>query len=176
VVTSTWDARWPERIRSLIRDLGHANAYSYIIDNPDKNFGQLFQALRDRAGNEGFSIAYVQLEQAYYRDAAGGGHLREALMEALIRVLRQYMHCGWGQTVRDRSRRLTALANWPVPSEDIDRWHHLRDTIWRELEAANPPVDWCPRSREDPLIRDVFERAWPLDSSSASTPWPHQDT
>ena len=160
-MSDAWQGDWQSRVRALVQELGHEDAFDFVMSNPGKSFGQLFRYLREAAGEAQVQLAFVQLPELFYVDADRRGQLRSALMESLVRSLQQYLGRGWNVGKRVRERRIEARTEWPIPANGYDRWQKVQDEVWRELVSKAPPDDWCPNGREDPILQEVFSRAWP---------------
>lgn len=164
-----WQEGWPERFDAIIQNMGYDSTYDFVFSHPGQSFGEMFRAVRDSIDpDERPHVAFVQLAEVFYITANHRGQLRAAMMEALVRSLRQFLRKGWNQGKKIRERRGDAQFNWPTPDfVPYQEWSHsdwrkFQRQIWAEIESIGPPDDWCPEDYNDPIIQEAFERAWPV--------------
>jgi hypothetical protein len=169
-MSRTWNSDWQQRIRAIVQGMGYEDVYAFVMSLRSKSFGELFGLLREAAGGVEAPVAFVQLPELFYTDAKRRGCLRLALMESLVRTLRQFLLQGWNRGKKARERRTDARARWPTPTDGYDHFLRLQDRIWTEIECCAPPDNWCPESRDDPIIQQAFARAWPADGPLGENP------
>ena len=165
-----WAPGWQERFRALVQRLGYDDTFAFVMSRPGESFGQMFGHLRRASGPENASLGMQKFVEMFYVDANNHGKLREAVMEALVRSMRQYLRHGWNVGKRLRERRIDARVEWQTPSFvshagwKYNDWKRFRDHIWEQIESMGPPDDWCPMDCKDPLIQESFSRVWPTES------------
>ncbi|MCI0413529.1 hypothetical protein L0222_12120 [bacterium] len=160
--SETWSGNWQERIEKIVRAMGYTDVFEFVESHPGRSFGELFGILRNASQSDSAMIAFVQLPELYFADAAKRQLMRDAIREALVRSLQQFLKSGWNLGKKVRERRLDAKLNWQLPGYEFERWEQLKDEAWSQLESMHPDDDWCPGNREDPIIEKVFSHVWPL--------------
>ena len=162
-MTETWDADWESRIQKRVQHLGFGDTFSFVSAHPLIPFGQLFRILRDDNPDKRYSIAIAQFQHVYFCDAARQGHLREAILDTLVRRLREHLRQGWNHGKMAKERRASAYSQWELPTFDRQRFAGITERIWQALIDLSPPDDWCPESAKDPLLEKAFASGWPED-------------
>ncbi|GIW98377.1 MAG: hypothetical protein KatS3mg111_1710 [Pirellulaceae bacterium] len=168
----TWCRDWPERVRGLAKNLGHTDVFDFVMSHPGESFGQLYRRLQSTSEPSEFIPAFSQTAEVFYLDADRQGRLRDALAEALVRAIQQFLKKGWGVGKQLRQRRIQAQLHWPTPSlvnslkMSHDDWFNFQELIWSELERESPAPEWCPADYRDPVIQAVFDRVWPIGADS----------
>jgi hypothetical protein len=162
-MTETRDADWESRIQKRVRHLGFADIFAFVSAHPMIPFGQLFRILRDDNTDKRHSIAIAQFQHVYFRDAARQGHLREAILDTLLRRLREHLRQDWNHGRTAKARRASAYSQWELPTFDRQRFVGITERIWQALIDLSPPDDWCPESAKDPFLEEAFASGWPED-------------
>jgi hypothetical protein len=167
-MTDAWRTNWQDEIRSRIHDLGFNDTYDFVLSKPGQSFGEMFRTLQGvKSRQDSPKLAFVQLKETFYVDAARQGKLREAFGEALVRCLQQFLRSGWSRGNRAHQRRIDARVHWPVPhfvpnsSFSHSDWSMIQDQVWKKLEELCPPDEWCPTDFSDTLIQSALYDTWP---------------
>jgi hypothetical protein len=170
MVVEAWAVDWQARFRAIVQKMGHEDTFAFVMSRKGESFGEMFRAVRSTTCNKDADfLAFAHLEELFYVDAERHGRLREAVMESLVRSLREHLRDGWNHGKRLRERRIDALGKWPIPhfvshlEWDHHAWKKLQNRLWDELERSDPSDDWCPADFEDPVIQLVVSRIWPHD-------------
>ena len=165
-----WAEDWPARFRRIITGLGYEDTYQFVLQHRLLSFGQMFGLVRKEAAavDKAF-LAFAHLEESYYLDAIGRGELRNAVMEACVRSIRQLLPAGWNVGKKCRERRIESISKWPVPrilvGSEMSRmgWRDFQGSFWKTIEALSPAEDWCPEDSKDSTLIEAFAIVWPED-------------
>ncbi len=160
-MSKAWSGDWRQRVTDRVARLGFPGVLEFTTAHPGIPFGQLFRYLGDTQTADDIPIAYSQLEAVYFQEAEEAALLREAVADCFVRKLRQHLGRGWkrGKRLRERQANAVSQLELPVGFRSADFSFAMR--LWDALEDVDPPVAWCPESREDPVIQEVFARVWP---------------
>jgi hypothetical protein len=134
-------------------------AQEFLAANPGVSKIELAKRL-----NHGVSA--FGLIMAIYEDAVESRLLRETARDLLIREIRCEFPDGW------------SFAGSVAPGIKIGRWYseasdychdqqveHYLSRIIRHLAIDDPPEEgWLPREQNDPLINEIFDRYWPVET------------
>lgn len=163
-----WANGWQARFNSIIQKMGYEDSFDLVLARSGQPFGEIFGAIRDSADDSDKRfLAFWHLKELYYVDADHRGQLRNAVMEALVRSLRQCMRRGWKRGKKGRERRVDVQTNWPIPhlvthrGWSHDDWTEFQSRVLAEIEFIGPADDWYPEGANDPIIQVAFSRAWP---------------
>jgi len=167
-----WSGDWQQRLRTLVQRMGYEDVFAFVMAKKGESFGEMFGNIRRTvSADEAKILALRHLEELFYVDANERGQLRPAVMEALVRSLRQYLRKGWNCGKRVRERRIDARTRWVTPSLvahhgwEYGDWRRFRELVWAEIESSGPSDDWCPQDHSDPVLQQVFSRLWPDPAS-----------
>jgi hypothetical protein len=168
MTVEAWANGWQARFNSIIQKMGYEDTFDFVFSRSGQSFGEMFRAIRESAGTgERSFLAFTHLIELFYVDAEHRGQLRTAVMEALVRSLRQRMRGGWNRGKKVRERRIDVQTNWPIPhlvtyrGWSHDDWRDFQSRVLAEIEVIDPADDWCPEGANDPTIQEVFRRTWP---------------
>ncbi len=100
-------------------------------------------------------------------EAVRSGRLKEASKDVLVRYLREYMPTGWGHKPPGQEEfdldflRTAPIVSWAMSIGEAapDAEKMIKDAVSEGLKAITDP-DWVPRDASDPIISDIFDRAW----------------
>lgn len=106
------------------------------------------------------------LKMAIYDEAVKKNVVRETARDLLFRDISREFPGGWLNGGKPDA--LSKLFGW---YSDIESYVSKRDVaelaeqIIRHLTIDHPPSDgWKPESKNDPLINEIFDRYWPVES------------
>jgi hypothetical protein len=158
----TWEGDWQTRINLKIKGKGYLDIRSFLKAHPGIPYTELAREL-------GPDVAAVQLVRMQMRDAQENLALREAVMDSLVRCLRENLTDGWVQNKSQARDFQTALAysNWAgfvKRQGELPELERTVSLIWDSLLELEPSIGWAPRSASDPLIEKAFQIGWPPDT------------
>jgi hypothetical protein len=156
-MSQVWFDNWKLHVEQRANRLGFSNVYEFANAHSRLPFGQLFRLLQEFDTPTDVPIAYIQFQAAFFEDAKSAGQLKFAIVDTLIRRLRQHLARGWNRGGQIRKRKMDAISNWELPP-NWDPDFPVR--IWNALNNMNPPDNWCPKDLTDPFIESVFQREW----------------
>jgi hypothetical protein len=149
-----WRGDWRARLEGRIRSKGFGTPKAFLDANRGRSYVDLARMLALAE-----DVAPVQLEQLH-RDSAGTG-VRPAALDSLTRFLRGALRSGWGNGKYWQSSVTGALASWTVMWGGSDQIRKVKEALF----AANPPIGWIPEPDNDPLLSQLFDQVWPVDTA-----------
>jgi hypothetical protein len=164
-----WAEGWAEHLREAARQLGFVDFLAFMNAHVGEPYGKVLRVLRMHLG---YMVPLMQLQKLHMHEAIVVGKGREAAKDSLVRTLRQELPNGWNTGKQCQERRAWARAYWVLPSSDAteaEKMKAVADSVWDELQAMNPPDNWCPATPNDPIIEAAFARGWSGISMKAST-------
>lgn len=165
-MSNAWSGDWKSRVVDRARRLGYPNIISAFKANPGVPFGKVFRLLRETETADDIPVAYLQVQAVYFEEAEREGALREAVADSFVRRFREHLKGGWKQGKRLRERRAQCLSQVELPTSLIGRADDFPMQVWQSVNDLNPPDDWCPEDIDDPVIRAVFARVWPVNGAA----------
>ena len=166
-MSKAWSADWKSRVRDRARQIGFGDLWTCARAHPGAPFGQLFQLLRDTEEPNDTPIAYTQFQSVFFDDANSHGKVQDAVMDTLVRRLRQHLIRGWNIGKRNKEQKAEVIAQWEVPPEQFELYSQIRNKVWGRLKEMPIPDNWCPDDINDPVIQAVFARAWPIEDAAS---------
>lgn len=151
-----WQGNWNERILRQIRRFGSETILEFLDQFP----GETYSQVADRLGDD---VAPAQLQRLQFSEAKATGQLRQAAMDALVRVLKDTLPRGWNPKEPRNSAAICAFGAWGgmVESEAKLIDPDVLLAVWRAIEALVPGEGWVPQAVGDPLLQEAFKRGWP---------------
>ncbi len=155
-MNKTWDGDWKARVRHCISKAGYSDAWAFAEANPSIPFGKLFQLLKNHCFSNGESICYTQFQSIFFEDAISNGKLREAIIDTLLRRIRQHLPNGWNKGKNTRIKKADIISQWELPLLQFEQYSEIAESVWKILKTIEIPDDWCPVNREDEILQKVF--------------------
>jgi hypothetical protein len=154
-VPSPWEGNWQERLSQRFRKLGYDTFQDYLRARRARPYGQLAAELSEDP--EAAPIAPVQLERMHAWTVSPAERY-DAILDSLVRYLREYLRKGWGVGIHWQLNANIALAFWLSNWGDKDK-DELR-ALEREIRALNPEPGWIPKDSDDPILQEAARRVW----------------
>ncbi len=166
---TAWSGNWRDRIRQRLRDAGFATIHQYLREFPGATYLELSDRLGCTIKGGGKDIAATQLQRIQFEEISSTCELRDAAMDALVRLLRQHLKKGWNLGGHAEFNRAGAKVDWVslvATGTTLPNAATHADAVWNRLISLEPDSYWRPESTQDPLIQDAFNHAWPFDQEA----------
>lgn len=155
-----WSADWRFKVYERLAARGFSQMSEWLAARPGATYKQL-------AAELGEDVAPIQVTRLQLAEAVRSGQLKEASKDVLVRYLREYMPAGWGRKPPGQEEfdldflQTAPVVSWAVSIGEVapDAEKMIKDAVSEGLKAITAP-DWVPRDASDPIIGEIFDRAW----------------
>jgi hypothetical protein len=159
LVRRVWSDEWPERILGWCQAQGYGSVSAFLAAHPAAPYYDLSKV-------PGLEAAPIQLIALQFKEARKLGTVRDAARDCLCRTIVEKFPEGWGRNPDARWRQTLALSTWNSDligaGGGMPELEPVADAIMLDIgKTTVPPDGWLPKSGDDPLIREVFDRHWP---------------
>jgi hypothetical protein len=150
-----WCEDWPRRHLERIRATGSRTIAEFL---------HRFAALPYHKVVRDLPIAPMQLKRLQFDEAVANGTVREAAKDLLVRTINEQLKHGWQKGGHWRFNQAGVYSNFindlRVHSGD-ENLKEIGKQVFGAIRQLGPPVDWIPKSTDDPLIVRAFDIGWP---------------
>jgi hypothetical protein len=154
--TGVWSNDWVSRIQGRVRALGCTKFSDFLNMFPVESYDDIAKRLGDDVAP--IQVIHLQLQESLdtsYQLAAG--------KDSLVRILNQRNRRGWATGLHWKRRMSQIYADWvtmaPMDAR-IPEISNIKKKVWSELENLSPPKGWVPKSIDDPIINEAFDKGW----------------
>jgi hypothetical protein len=157
------DRTFLDSAKKALREVAQT-ALGFLFANPEISEQELTRRLNH--GANGFGLV-----MAIYEEAEEIGVVRGTAKDLLLRWLRARFPDGW--ISKGKVHPHVKIGHWARDIEQYVRDKQMGEyahRILKELAIDHPPPQgWKPLSKNDPLIDSLFDRFWPVETSSTAS-------
>lgn len=143
-----------------LKTLNYLTIWEFLQKNQTKTYPELAAVLYSDVKNPDVFDLIFSLRREAFRNK----NIREVSKDALVRYLHEY-RADWKRSTKSINNRIKVYCSLKRMFDDFDDTYKERiKHIWDYLEYRIPPqYGWIPKSINDPIIVEVFEKFWPIE-------------